>query len=507
MKKLREEAVKMFMVLMFTLLPLYYSDNYYNILNDKRDIYWLFSRILFVVIAVSLCISLMLVIKNHQFSKNMRTQLRKISALDVVMLLFGILAIVSTVYSADSGNSISGENAWDVGTQMIVCSVIVYFIISRCYSGKGDLWVYLYFGTAAVLAIGIIDRLGYDFLIMHDEIPLQYNIFISTIGNVNFWAGYLSIIIPFFMLASLFTKNRFARFFIYLLLLAAYFSLFITLTNTTYIGIGIAALFVVWYSLCKVNRLKNLAINGILFAIAGGIAEVLWKHPCTPRAIDTDSVSKLLLAHRLYLVPGILGMVIILLFLLGTVFPGKIRTKMDTCVERVFSKVWIWLIIVGVIGMVFYVIYNYNLKLFNFRGSIWYFSFMGFLDGTLWQKLMGVGPALLDTVTQAQIAKADFYVEWNWLYCTAHNDLLEYLVTMGVFGAACRLLMYVFPFVMYTKGKERKPEKAAVLVALVGYLGQGLFTGPYILTYVLYTIFLGVLGAYYRMGKEKGAEA
>ena len=54
LKKVREEAVKMFMVLMFTLLPLYYSDNYYNILNDKRDIYWLFSRILFVVIAVSL---------------------------------------------------------------------------------------------------------------------------------------------------------------------------------------------------------------------------------------------------------------------------------------------------------------------------------------------------------------------------------------------------------------------------------------------------------------------
>lgn len=59
----------MFMVLMFTLLPLYYSDNYYNILNDKRDIYWLFSRILFVVIAVSLCISLMLVIKTINSQK------------------------------------------------------------------------------------------------------------------------------------------------------------------------------------------------------------------------------------------------------------------------------------------------------------------------------------------------------------------------------------------------------------------------------------------------------
>ena len=67
--------------------------------------------------------------------------------------------------------------------------------------------------------------------------------------------------------------------------------------------------------------------------------------------------------------------------------------------------------------------------------------------------------------------------------------------------------MYVLPFVMYTKGKERKPEKAAVLAALGWISGAGLVYRTYILTYVLYTIFLGVLGAYCRMGKEKGAEA
>ena len=233
----------------------------------------------------------------------------------------------------------------------------------------------------------------------------------------------------------------------------------------------------------------------------------MWRNPCTPRAIDTDSVSRLLLVHHLYLLPGILGIVILVLLLSGAVCTEKIRAKADYFVEHMLSKFWIWLIMVGIIGAVFYIIYNYNLELFNFRGSIWYFSFMGFCDGTLWQKLLGVGPALLDTVTQAQIAKADFYVEWNWLYCTAHNDLLEYLVTMGVFGAACKLLMYILPFVMYARGKERKPEKAAVLAALVGYIGQGLFTGPYILTYVFYIIFLGVMCAYDRMEKAKGAKA
>ncbi len=138
-----------------------------------------------------------------------------------------------------------------VGTWTILVSVLVYFVISRCYTGKSDIWVYLYLGSFVVLAIGVIDRLGYDFLIMHDEIPLQYNIFISTIGNVNFWAAYLSMIVPFFMLATIFTRSRVRRACIYFFLLVAYFSLFITLTNTTYIGIGIAVLFVVWYSFQK----------------------------------------------------------------------------------------------------------------------------------------------------------------------------------------------------------------------------------------------------------------
>lgn len=188
---------------------------------------------------------------------------------------------------------------------MIVCSVIVYFIISRCYSGKGDLWVYLYFGTAAVLAIGIIDRLGYDFLIMHDEIPLQYNIFISTIGNVNFWAGYLSIIIPFLCWHRCLRKTGLHGFYLSAFACGIFQSVYhadkYDLHRNWHCSIICCMVFTL-----QSQSSENLAINGILFAIAGGIAEVLWKHPCTPRAIDTDSVSKLLLAHRLYLVPGIL---------------------------------------------------------------------------------------------------------------------------------------------------------------------------------------------------------
>lgn len=491
------------MALMFTLLPLYYSDNYYNILHDKRDVFHLFAEILLVVVAGSLLVGLFFAVKNKTIAQKAKQAVKQIRALDIVMAAFAIAAVISTYAGADYRQSMSGEAAWDVGTKAIIISALVYFVISRCYTGKKDIWVYLYLGSFAVLLIGVIDRLGYDFLVMHDEIPLQYNIFISTIGNVNFWAGYLSLIVPFFMVAPLFFKHVGSRFFTYIFLLVAYFSMFITLTNTTYIGIGIGALFVVWYSLRDVKRLKNLAANGILFSIAGAVAEFLWRKPCTPRPIDMDSVTSLLLKHRLYVVPGIIGIAILLIMLIIAVIPEKYKKKADGFVEKMVSRFWLLLILTGVIGVVFYLIYNYNLELFNYRGSIWYFAFHGYLDGTPWQKVMGVGPGLLDTVTQAQIAKADFEVVWNWFYCTAHNDLLEYLVTMGGVGFALKLLMYVLPFVMFAKKSTWQTEKAAVLAALVGYIGQGLFTGPYILTYVFYIIFLGVLCAYDRMGNEK----
>lgn len=118
----------------------------------------------------------------------------------------------------------------------------------------------------------------------------------------------------------------------------AYFSLFITLTNTTYIGIGIAVLFVVWYSFQKVIRLKNFAINGILFSVAGMVAEFLWKHPYTPRTIDTDTVSLILLQHRLYFLPGVAGVVILVALLGAGTLSEDRKKKLDCLVERFVER-------------------------------------------------------------------------------------------------------------------------------------------------------------------------
>ena len=76
-------------------------------------------------------------------------------------------------------------------------------------------------------------------------------------------------------------------------------------------------------------------------------------------------------------------------------------------------------------------------------------------------------------------------------------------MTTGIVGTVLKLLMYILPYIMYARGKSRKSEKAAVLAALTGFIGQGLMTGPYILTYAFYTIFLGVMAAYDRMDKAQ----
>lgn len=489
------------MALMFTFLLLYYTDNYYNILHDKRNVFVLFGTILVGIVAVSLVISFFADIYRRELLKNIKREMKSISLLDVIVLAFAAAAIIASWYSEDFAASITGEMAWDVGCGVIVIGTVLYFVISRWYSCRADIWAYFYVGSFAVVTIGVIDRLGYDFLIMHDEIPLQYNIFISTIGNVNFWSAFLSMVVPFFILAPLFIKSRFHQFLIYLFLMAAYVSLFITLTNTTYVGIGVALLFIVYFSLRRVSRIKNLAVNGILFSIAGTAAEALWKNPIVPREIDTDTISLVLLQYKLYLIPGAAGIILIVLIFIYEGLKPERKKKIDFFVERILPVIWLVLIALGVEGVIFYLVNHYSLELFNYRGSIWYFSFQGFLDGNILQKIIGVGPGLLDNVTQEQIAKATFEVEWDWYYCTAHNDVLEYLVTMGAVGALLRIAMYILPYFMLIKGDQYKKERAALLAALTGFIGQGLITGPYILTYAIYFVLLGAFGGYWRKSK------
>lgn len=490
LRKIREEIVKTYIALIFTFLPLYYSDNYYNILHDKRDVYiWL--SISFV--AVIALLGIIQIIRTC--GEMIRDEIKSICLLDLVMLLFAITAVVSTYVSVDRVASFTGENAWDVGSGVILLSTAAYFAVSRLFSKRADIWFYIYIGSFAVLMIGVIDRLGYDFLVMHDEIPLQYEIFISTIGNVNFWSGYLAMLVPVFAIAPLFMKSRLTRCGSYLFVLAAYFSCFITLANTTYIGIGCGMVYVVYDAWKDKSRIKNLAVNMVLFMIAGMAASIFWKRQMTPRAIDTDTISLLLLEYKLYYIVGIFGMLLLLYALLAK---GEHKKA-----YRTVTAVWLSFLIAALGGLVIYMILHYSMELFNYRGSIWYFSWNGFLDGSIKDKFIGVGPGLLDHVTQAQIAKADFYVVWNYIYNTAHNDLLEYLVTTGIVGMVFRLAMYIIPFTMVGKREEYRNEKAAIMAGLAGYMGQGLLTGPYVLTYVMYVILLGMFSAYDRKQRVK----
>ncbi|MCR5546577.1 MAG: hypothetical protein K6F30_08915, partial [Lachnospiraceae bacterium] len=499
-KTIKNEAVKMFMALMFTLLPLYYTDNYYYILDDKNIIFEIFSKIIITVIGSLLVIHLIWDIYKKKLGTDIKAEVSKTNALDITMILFLVATIFSLIHTNNFETSFDGSAAWLVGGYALIIGVVLYFIISRFFSGKADVWAYLLLGSLAVIVIGILDRFGNDFLVMHDEIPYSWNIFISTIGNVNFWAAFLSMIIPFFMLVPIFLKSRGYRVLVYLFLGVSYFSLFIVLTNTSYIGIGTALLFIVWYSLKDMKRLKNLAFEGIVFSFVGAIAEYLWKNPNTfARPMDVDTISYVLLNYRLYFLPGILGVAVIFFLLVEDRLSEEKRTRVKHFVENVLSKIWIGFICAGVGGVVVYVASNYSLELFNYRGSIWYFSFHGFMDGSAGDKLIGVGPGLLDSVTRPQIENASFFVEWDYLYNTAHNDVLEYLVTMGIVGAVLKVVMYIVPFVMFAKRKNNEAQKAAVLAALVGYMGQGMITGPYLFVYVFYIIFLGAFSAYDRM--------
>ena len=72
------------------------------------------------------------------------------------------------------------------------------------------------------------------------------------------------------------------------------------------------------------------------------------------------------------------------------------------------------------------------------------------------------------------------------VYDNAHNEILQYLVTLGVFGALTYIGLCLSTVIYVIRRLEEDPIIIALLVGIVGYLGAGLvylnqpITTPYL---------------------------
>lgn len=198
---------------------------------------------------------------------------KKLSNIDIAACAYLFWIFLSTIFSVNVGQSITGKFIREEGLLTISCYVFLLFISSKHYVFKRKHLNYLLLSAVIIAVYGIMQYFKFD-PIPRDAFMKSFNCDdYSSIGARNFLGTYLTIILPVAVFLYI-HENKI----IYLASASViYFDLLCTVTRGAWIGsIASAVVFVYYFFKYKFNK-KNLAVVVILFIVITAVFNICSK--------------------------------------------------------------------------------------------------------------------------------------------------------------------------------------------------------------------------------------
>ena len=191
-----------YLVILFAGLPLYMQNKLVMIGNAK----YLFFRNTTLVLGAFVVLAVL-----WQGIRGERTTKRTWKKTDVFMLLYLVSAIFSYGISPCREDVLLGYPGWYMGLVTQGLLVGIYFAVSRYYDGSRSIWWIAGITAGIVTLIGLLNRLDIDVLGTFrgmENGEWNRTQLLSTIGNNNWYAGYISVTAGISLAAAFMGKQQ-----------------------------------------------------------------------------------------------------------------------------------------------------------------------------------------------------------------------------------------------------------------------------------------------------------
>ena len=182
--KVSELLMGLYIAAVLVGMPLFVTNAYYNINVDK---YYYYCGACALLIPV-------LILKVVE-KPSVKEFLKGLSLAEKALVVYWAIAGVSTLLSDYLYESFWGNEGRFSGLFLMTIYMIAYFVISRCYRPY-PICIYVGVLTGCVTFLfGVTDFLSMDIFGFKEEIiQEQIHKFMSTLGNINFYASYAGLI-------------------------------------------------------------------------------------------------------------------------------------------------------------------------------------------------------------------------------------------------------------------------------------------------------------------------
>lgn len=483
-QKFRQRISALYYILIILVMPFYYENGYFNMTEAKARFLWISGGILLLAVLVSYIVSIISEIFQHGYADVLKRLFKRkikkrFSILDIFMLLFLCSTICSGFVSKTPKESFWGSSGWFMGILTIGILVSMYFIVSR--NIKFD----RYMITAAIVSstilyiMGICNSFHIDVFGLHQEISNDFYSYISTIGNVNWYVGYLSMMFPMGCLLYLICNKSSLKLLMLLYVNLGFYNVIICRSDGIILGLATAFFVIGFYIIWNKQYLEEFLKLIISFCITLGIVSGIVKF-YQGEFVKIDSIFLFVLEKKLWIFVGI----VTLLFL--AVFKWKKRIIKKETSEKLYA---------GIVFCVFSIFAGFLLLMHEIsvfddgwgtkRGVLWICTYNLFSKFQWRYKLFGCG---CDCFGIAFLSKYYNYV--SGIYLNAHNEFLQYLVTTGFFGLFSYSMIWVSSAKMFLEKKQKSIIDWMLFSGIMGYLGQSVVNNPQAYNYaVLFLLF------------------
>lgn len=496
-----------YLVIIFGIFPIITTDQYFNITVTRYKF--------FVLTTVIYCIGSIIIsfveriIKHNTYQGDACIKKENLFFVSPIfwMEAFMLANIFSFIVSIDKTASLTGKEARYMGVITYIVFGALFFVIA---SGK-KIYTSVFFvfaiSTFCSYIIAIFQHLGNDFMGYKTNIkPGMVDDFISTFGNINLFASFLSVSIPVFAIIFTFCEAQLYRIVSVIVLLLGGMSLMVANSDSGFLGVSFAFFVIFLLAVGDGNVVRFLDSAAIVYL---GIFTISFinrflldyhnKKNGVAKVLDNIGVS-------LWIGIGVIFILIVAHYIKKKYAYGLTQIDRKKLIISIVIVVVISLIIFVIIGKYINLsILSFDEKWGTYRGLIWGISADIFRNASSVHKMFGYGNETVELLT-----RADYYdimmLNTNTVYDNAHNEILQYLITTGIVGAISYVGLVVSSFAYILRYSRKKLIPYICLGAISGYFINALVNINQPITTPFLFVFMAVGVGYVRYMMKQEAK-
>lgn len=491
-----------YLLLIFGVYPFYMKQGYVDIGKAK---YYFFIYSSLAALGIFALISILLVVQNiYQWLKKRKQHLAdwdKLSSVDLFVIMFATEIFISYTLSDFRKEALWGTEGWYMGLVLKLTLCALYFMISRLWDGSRSVWYTVIAASGAVFFLGILDR----FSIYLIPLEIRQPEFISTIGNINWFSGYLSVLAPIGICMFLFqNESNFKKLLFGIYAVVSFMAGLSQGGDSIFIFFAALFFILLWISINKNEWLRNYFLLIFLWGFSAQMIRLMRFLMPDSYNYDTNNLCAYATGTNITLIVGILGLVVygILIWKKEKFFLNERIQKMvkkAMCVF-LFGGVVLWLVLAeintfrGILGLEEKSFLLLNENWGNGRGAAILVAFMSFKQMPVLHKILGTGPdcfsvyvySLPDVAVKLREAFGDSRLT------NAHNELLTCLVNEGILGVCLFLGIMIFSVKNSMKKGDTNYIYYAMAVCVICYLCHNMVSFEQVLNLPFLFLLMGM---------------